>query len=80
MTGCTENKIVAGTYNNQYMVVDLKKVHLGRTIDDNALWVVEQIPGLVVGADQTPTLRTGRLEVAPTIATKPGFGSSLTDP
>ncbi|KAI0219164.1 Phospholipase B-like 1 [Lamellibrachia satsuma] len=52
-------KYNSGTYNNQYMVVDLKKVHLGRTIDDNALWVVEQIPGLVVGADQTPTLRTG---------------------
>ena len=33
-----------GTYNNQYMVLDLKKVHLGMSIDDDALWVVEQIP------------------------------------
>ena len=52
-------RVVLGTYNNQYMVLDLKKVRLGQAIDDNALWVIEQIPGLVVGADQTPTLRTG---------------------
>ena len=35
---------IVGTYNNQYMVLDLKKVHLGMSIDDDALWVVEQIP------------------------------------
>lgn len=51
-----------GTYNNQYMVIDLKKIHLKLTIEDNALWVVEQIPGLVVGHDQTDILRTGILQ------------------
>jgi hypothetical protein len=50
---------VAGTYNNQYMVIDLKKVELNKTINDGALWVVEQIPGLVVGQDQTAILRAG---------------------
>ena len=40
---------ISGTYNNQYMVLDLKKVHLEQSIDDNALWVVEQIPGFVLG-------------------------------
>ena len=35
----------AGTYNNQYMVLDLKKVELQKAIHDSALWVVEQIPG-----------------------------------
>ena len=30
------------------MVLDLKKVHLKESIDDNALWVVEQIPGQVI--------------------------------
>ena len=35
----------AGTYNNQYMVLDLKKVELKKAIHDDALWVVEQIPG-----------------------------------
>ena len=40
--------VCVGTYNNQYMVLDLKKVHLKESIDDNALWVVEQIPGQVI--------------------------------
>ena len=48
-----------GTYNNQYMIIDLKKIELDKTIGDGALWVVEQIPGLVQGADQTPILREG---------------------
>ena len=37
--------LLPGTYNNQYMVLDLKKIHLKMSIEDNALWVVEQIPG-----------------------------------
>ena len=44
------------------MVIDLKKINLGETIEDDALWVVEQVPSLVVGADQTPILRAGRLD------------------
>ena len=51
--------MLAGTYNNQYMLIDLNKVHLGSRIDDDALWVVEQVPGLVIGADQTSILRAG---------------------
>jgi len=50
---------MTGTYNNQYMVVDLKKVTLGRELANGTLWVIEQIPGLVVGADQTSILRAG---------------------
>ena len=42
------------------MVIDLKKIKLRKSIDDNALWVVEQIPGLVVSGDQTPILRAGK--------------------
>ena len=34
-----------GTYNNEYMVLDLKKIELNKAINDGALWVVEQIPG-----------------------------------
>lgn len=51
----------AGTYNNQYMVIDLKRVHLGRALDDGALWIVEQIPGYVESADETQILRAGLL-------------------
>ncbi|EDO42515.1 predicted protein, partial [Nematostella vectensis] len=49
----------SGTYNNQYMVLDLKRIQLNKTIEDNALWVVEQIPSLVASGDQTPILRAG---------------------
>ncbi len=49
----------SGTYNNQYMVVDVSKVHLGSSLEDGALTVVEQIPGLVEYSDQTQTLRRG---------------------
>jgi len=42
------------------MIVDLKKVTLGHELADGTLWVIEQIPGLVVGADQTTILRGGR--------------------
>ena len=51
---------MAGTYNNQYMVVDLSKIHPNTGIDDGALWVAEQIPGLIVGEDQTSVLRAGK--------------------
>ncbi|KAK6171419.1 hypothetical protein SNE40_019612 [Patella caerulea] len=49
----------SGTYNNQYMVIDLKQITLGKEIRDNALWVVEQIPTLVASGDETQILRTG---------------------
>ncbi|XP_013868362.1 phospholipase B-like 1 [Austrofundulus limnaeus] len=49
----------SGTYNNQYMVLDRSKIKLGHSIDDGALTVVEQIPGLVQYSDQTQALRRG---------------------
>lgn len=50
---------LVGTYNNQYMVLDRSKVKLGHSVDDGALTVVEQIPGLVEYSDQTQALRRG---------------------
>ncbi|XP_062847005.1 phospholipase B-like 1 [Trichomycterus rosablanca] len=55
----TFSQFNSGTYNNQYMVVDVSKVKLGSSISDGALTVVEQIPGLVEYSDQTQALRTG---------------------
>ncbi|XP_059388998.1 phospholipase B-like 1 isoform X3 [Carassius carassius] len=49
----------SGTYNNQYMMVDLKRVSLGNQIEDWSLTVVEQIPGLVLYSDQSQALRHG---------------------
>lgn len=48
-----------GTYNNQYMVLDLKRVKLQKSLDDGALYIVEQIPTLVEYSDQTNILRKG---------------------
>ena len=50
---------VSGTYNSQFMVLDLKKVKPGKEIQDGAFWVTEQIPTLVVSEDQTKILRSG---------------------
>ncbi|XP_029313008.1 phospholipase B-like 1 [Cottoperca gobio] len=53
------SKYNSGTYNSQYMVVDLNRVSLGHSIRDGSLTVVEQIPGKVVHSDQTRALRRG---------------------
>uniref|UniRef100_A0A8C5GPD2 Phospholipase B-like n=1 Tax=Gouania willdenowi TaxID=441366 RepID=A0A8C5GPD2_GOUWI len=53
------SKYNSGTYNSQYMVVDLSRVSLGHSIQDGALTIVEQIPGKVMHSDQTPALRRG---------------------
>ena len=37
--------LILGTYNNQYMILDLKQVQLKKPLLRGALWVVEQIPG-----------------------------------
>ncbi|KAL3967401.1 Rho GTPase-activating protein 20 [Sarotherodon galilaeus] len=49
----------SGTYNSQYMVVDLSRISLSKSIRDGALTVVEQIPGKVMHSDQTRALRRG---------------------
>ncbi|KAI3424367.1 hypothetical protein D9Q98_009920 [Chlorella vulgaris] len=49
----------SGTYNNQYMIVDLKRFSPGEELQEGLLWVAEQVPGLVAAADLTPTLAFG---------------------
>ncbi len=54
------SKYNSGTYNNQYMILDLKKVDTkGKVIQDSAFWVLEQIPTLTVSKDMTDILRYG---------------------
>uniref|UniRef100_H2ZST5 Phospholipase B-like n=1 Tax=Latimeria chalumnae TaxID=7897 RepID=H2ZST5_LATCH len=50
----------SGTYNNQYMVLDLKQITLKKEIRKGALYIVEQIPTFVEFSDQTTLLRTVR--------------------
>lgn len=49
-------------YNNQYMVVDLKRFQPRKQLQEGLLWVVEQLPGLVEAADMTSTLSRGYCE------------------
>lgn len=56
------------------MVLDRSKVKLGRSVDDGALTVVEQIPGLVEYSDQTQALRRGNNTSLFSIV--PSFGRS----
>eukprot|EP00928_Gymnodinium_smaydae_P089142 TRINITY_DN73143_c0_g1_i1.p1 TRINITY_DN73143_c0_g1~~TRINITY_DN73143_c0_g1_i1.p1 ORF type:complete len:614 (+),score=131.30 TRINITY_DN73143_c0_g1_i1:129-1970(+) len=49
----------SGTYANQYMVVDFKRFTPKQPIKADTLWVVEEMPGLVVGGDRSETLARG---------------------
>lgn len=49
----------SGTYVNQYMVVNFNLFTPGSPLQPGTLWVVEEIPGLVEGGDQTATLARG---------------------
>jgi hypothetical protein len=54
------SKYNSGTYNNQMQVLDLKLIDTQeKTIKDNALWIIEQIPGYTEAADVTHVLRYG---------------------
>lgn len=64
---------IPGTYNSQYMVVDLSRVSLGHSIRSGALTVVEQIPGKVMHSDQTQALRRGK-RLAPAFSCLPVSG------
>lgn len=55
----TVSPYISGTYNNQYMVLDLKKVKLGHSLDTGTLYIVEQIPSYVEYSEQTDVLRKG---------------------
>jgi hypothetical protein len=48
-----------GTYNNQYMIIDLKVFQAGQQLQPGLLTIVEQIPGLVLFDDLTETLERG---------------------
>jgi hypothetical protein len=48
----------SGTYNNQWMVLDYDVFEPGRPIRDNLLWVLEQLPGMVIANDVTDVLKT----------------------
>jgi hypothetical protein len=51
----------SGTYNNQYMVLDTKKIEIGNItkIPDNSLMIIEQMPGFIEANDVTNHLKFG---------------------
>jgi hypothetical protein len=53
-------KYNSGTYNNQWQILDLKLIDIDeRILHDNALWILEQVPGYTEAADVTQILRYG---------------------
>lgn len=55
------SKYNSGTYNNQYMILDTKKIEFGNytKIQENALMIIEQIPGFLEVNDVTDHLKFG---------------------
>eukprot|EP00672_Neobodo_designis_P027158 CAMPEP_0174835438 /NCGR_PEP_ID=MMETSP1114-20130205/5403_1 /TAXON_ID=312471 /ORGANISM="Neobodo designis, Strain CCAP 1951/1" /LENGTH=536 /DNA_ID=CAMNT_0016069385 /DNA_START=125 /DNA_END=1735 /DNA_ORIENTATION=+ len=49
----------SGTYNNQWMVLDLNKFTPGKPLVKDTMWVAEQMPGIVASKDVTEMLRYG---------------------
>ena len=49
----TKFPFFSGTYNNQWMVVDYKKLEMEEIPTEGVLTVLEQIPGSVTIEDQT---------------------------
>jgi len=48
-----------GGYNNQWIVVDMKRLIPGVRLEPGTLWILEQIPGYIESADVTGTLTFG---------------------
>ena len=57
--GATLATYNSGTYNNQYMVVNVGVFAPSKALPDNILTIVEQIPGLVVYGDASQDLERG---------------------
>jgi len=55
----TFSKHNSGTYNNQFMALDLKKFTPGQEIKNDTLWIVEQIPGHTQAQDVSGVLQYG---------------------
>lgn len=47
----------SGTYNNQWMIVDYNKFLPSRPLQNDLLWVLEQLPGYIHSDDVTDVLR-----------------------
>lgn len=55
----TMAKYNSGTYNNQWMILDLKKFTPGKPLPPDTMWLCEQLPGIVKSRDVTDILSFG---------------------
>jgi hypothetical protein len=49
----------SGTYNNQWMILDLNLFTPGQSLKPNTMWIAEQMPGIVASQDVTSILSFG---------------------
>mmetsp|Transcript_52344 Transcript_52344/g.124981 ORF Transcript_52344/g.124981 Transcript_52344/m.124981 type:complete len:601 (+) Transcript_52344:97-1899(+) len=54
----TFSKEKSGTYNAQWLVLDVRKFVPGSPLPSDSLWVAEEVPGLVHAEDQTAALNS----------------------
>ena len=73
----------SGTYNNQWIVLDMKLFTPGEDLVPNTLWIAEQLPGVVGARDRTSTLQYGywpsyNLYSIPQLAVLAGYNNAST--
>jgi hypothetical protein len=49
----------SGTYNNQWIIVNMNRFEPGVGLQSGTLWIVEQLPGYIESSDQTLALSFG---------------------
>lgn len=55
----TVTRLNSGTYNNQWMILDLNLFTPGQALVPNTMWIAEQFPGIVKSRDVTEVLSFG---------------------
>jgi hypothetical protein len=76
----------SGTYNNQWMILDMNRFTPGETLEPNTFLILEQLPGKVAVADKSHHLNSQRywgsynIPAIPSVWKESGFGAPSAGP